>query len=606
MSPLPHAAELLDYTNGDASDPQQVTGQTLFWALVPLALNVMGQGSPSAKMIFDSGYLGEGSMVPHLSSPIFVVADCILDIVAIFQAFCSTPAEATSAEAISAEATSEEEVSNADSSKSQLTVGNISVRLLLVLFGVLPQAIRLFAMKGIPVVQALAVVFLAGSIARMVAIFAFRYKPDSHRKAHEWILSMPAGKEIVRDVLLLCHAVICCIIWYRIAQVPYLDLSDAMENIKNLCSWISVILTLLTAAMCCYWVLGMFFAPLWWFCRLPVSPLPVWFFFTMWLALPRRLLEAGETRVACLQDLGSTICANANTCRNVMDCCMRRIENTFPLIVTALVSSYVLAIVLVKGSAFFPGDIAASTGDPIIEEAATDVPDVEAATGVPDVEAAPSSSRSTEDSILGKSADLQGLLTVYFALCTPIKDTSKRSEIYQRWLLTAISFWLFRQLVPRALASAWVGRDNDEMPNKAENDINEENTDKETLPKEVNDSKGAGAMPNEVTYDEDSKEHCDSPQISPAYRCLRVLRIVCLLTVLGFIQLVVFLFLALLTLWDLGPFYRKYQTMGRKIGPTTHWVAFALLNLATAAMYFFVAFEGSGTENPAWTNILNR
>jgi hypothetical protein len=573
MSPLAPTAEALGATNQDASQVQQVTGQTLFWALLPLALNAMGQESPTAKILFDAGYLAEGSLVPHLSSPVFVLADCIFDILAIFQAFRTT----------SPETAPDEDLSSANFSRSQLIVGSISVRLLLFIFGVLPQAIRLFAMKGIPVVQVLAGVFLVGSLARMAAIFAFRLRDDPHRKFQKWFSDWSEGKESLRNFVLLFHAVICCLSWYQIAQVPYLQHSNLTDSINNLCAWIYAICGILVLATLCYWILSVFFAPFWRYAHLPLSPLPIGLFVSSFLGYSHHLLQAGETRAACLQGSGATTCAEAKVCNGRVHCLTKPIDITFPLIATALASSFFLALLLVKGAALIPGHNPASIPEPIIEEPATDArvdatvvemitsPNPSIDTAV--VEAVTGSSTSKPKPEFEDDAWIYGAAAITVLLYDV--ETLGRSEVYRRWLLTSYLFSKYRQSLPRTIVQSWKGTGRSGRHNEGEGVLDEE--------------KDRG-----------------QPQTLQSPRYVRFPRHLFWLAVLGLIQLMLFFLFAAMTFWDMGQMYKSGTKVAKGVSPTSYWITFSLFNLATAATYFFVAFEGSGTETPAWTNILNR
>ncbi|CAK1366225.1 unnamed protein product [Cercospora beticola] len=594
----------------------------------------MGQESPTAKIIFDAGYLAEGSLVPHLSSPVFVLADCIFDILAIFQALRTT----------SSETASDDDVSSANFSRSQLTVGNVSVRLLLFIFGVLPQAIRLFAMKGIPFVQVLAGVFLVGSLARMAAIFAFRLRDDPHRKFQEWFSDRPEVKELLLGGVLLCHAVICCLSWYQIAQVPYLEHSSLTDNFNNLCAWISGIGAVLLIATLCYWILSVFFAPFWRYSLLPYTPLPLWFCVSSFLGYPHHLLQAGETRAACLHGSGTTSCADAKICNGRLHCYAKPIQITFPLIAVALMGSYALAVLLVKGAALVPGHSPASVPEPITEEPATDTR-VDATV----VEMDPSSSTSepsghvavsnpepvTKEPSTGRSVDARFVAGaagssisnphIYVAASDPepvakdlannrhigaavveviegpsiskpksefeddamvyglvairslLKDveTLGRSEAYHRWLLTSYIFSKYRQSLPQTIVRSWKGTRRSARQNEGEGTLDEE-------------------------------KDCVQPQSLQSPRYVRFPRDLFWLTVLGVIQLMFFFLFAGMTLWDVGQMQKSGTKVAKRVSPAAFWVAFSLFNLATAATYFFVAFEGAGTETPAWTNILNR
>lgn len=69
-----------------------------------------------------------------------------------------------------------------------------------------------------------------------------------------------------------------------------------------------------------------------------------------------------------------------------------------------------------------------------------------------------------------------------------------------------------------------------------------------------------------------------------------------------------YLILALVTFMNPLPIFYTLTKLFRRVAtrsqPDTLWLAFAICNLMTAAVYFLVAFDGSGTINPPWTSIL--
>ena len=109
-------ADTISINNASASS--QATGPTVFWALLAIVLNAMSQDSPTARHFFDAEAVEEGSLSLLLSSPVICLADIVIDLYCIFK--------------LRKEAGRREEV------KTTNRANSISVRIILVLFGVLP------------------------------------------------------------------------------------------------------------------------------------------------------------------------------------------------------------------------------------------------------------------------------------------------------------------------------------------------------------------------------------------------------------------------------------------------------------------------------------
>lgn len=174
----------------ETPEVNQASGNSIFWALVALALNAMTEPSrigilfrrgPGTTTNFNPGF------DPLRSSPVVCAAETILDIFFfIVQPKAQTTTsdtnptpnapnttesrplaggqnpEALSDPALATTQHPQPNVENTTSSRSMLKV-------LAFLLGVIPQAIKLFSMRGIIGTQICAAIFLAASIARAIS-----------------------------------------------------------------------------------------------------------------------------------------------------------------------------------------------------------------------------------------------------------------------------------------------------------------------------------------------------------------------------------------------------------------------------------------------------
>ncbi|KAI5365439.1 hypothetical protein Slin15195_G049760 [Septoria linicola] len=542
-------------------DLQQVTGQTAFWSLLPLALNAMATSSPAAKWIFGSESLAEGSLVPHISSPVFAAADCTLDLASLMKMLFRSSNIGTAGPS-----------SATTSPRDQIQVERVTVRLTLFLFGVLPQAIRLFGMRGIPVTQVLAVVFLAASVSRTLSICMSRWMGSNRNDWPEYFDRDPSHRMLARRTLLVFHAILCGVAWHQVAQQPYIHRSPSREDVKNACDWVYYTSFAVATAATCYWVLGLFFTQRRRFVRLPISPAVVIVLLWPWLDYPGHLLRAGDAKMQCEEE---DICqAPELTYRQI-------VVSTVPLIIAAMLGSWSLTLLLVRGSRWISGGTVPVDEDDCERASPPTAPDTSAANAALEVAAAPTRGASKADDTAG----LHGTVTVFLAF-KDLENTHGRSEMYQKWILISHSFYNFRRTLPTAFVEAWNGHANDDTSKS------------ETANSQTNEA------PSQEVADHDSEQ--PTPKEPEVPRWKRMLMALALYSIMTIVQMFFFLFFATASLYDVGPVYRTGKRLARKFTMKEHWIAFAIFNLATAASYYFVAFNGVGTQNPAWTNVLNR
>ncbi|KAL9113693.1 MAG: hypothetical protein Q9227_002138 [Pyrenula ochraceoflavens] len=210
--------------------PNQVSGQSALWALIALGLDAMTH--PSIFEIFgkDGKLLFEGTFKPHRSSPLVCVADILFNLAC----FGLIGVKALRKTVFGSRPASGEEGSN------RAKPNAIKMRLLVFVLGVLPQAIKIFAMRGIPITQVCAAMFLGSSMissmARLLGISAHSLSlkeavdelKDSKQTAHNylwkvwpWIIFVPAAAHVVASAW----------IWYLIAAHIYVSNQILAANV---------------------------------------------------------------------------------------------------------------------------------------------------------------------------------------------------------------------------------------------------------------------------------------------------------------------------------------------------------------------------------------
>lgn len=218
---------LSSITATTVSEPNQVSGQTALWALIALGLDAMTHPS-----IFETWNRGrkspfEGSLTPHRSSPCLCLGDTL------FILSCSAwllPSFIKQKKRYSSHSSRRDSVDSFEAeTPPRGKVNAIIMRLFVSIFGVLPQGIKLFGMRGIPLTQACAAAFICSSmISSATRLLEMNAQIHTLKKAidkldrRSWNLDRSAVLEglfrWIAFLSLLLHTISICWVWYAIAQ----------------------------------------------------------------------------------------------------------------------------------------------------------------------------------------------------------------------------------------------------------------------------------------------------------------------------------------------------------------------------------------------------
>ncbi|KAK5680534.1 hypothetical protein LTS10_007465 [Elasticomyces elasticus] len=204
-------------TNEAVSPPirqgSEASGSSIFWAMATLALNAMLQ--PSTTGYVWSGDTFKESLWPHRSSPFVCLNDAAFDAWVILERYRHPGRHTQHRE------------------YAKPTV--VAMRLALFVLGVLPQAIKLFSCRGIPVTQAIAVAFVVSTVISM-ARFVHIESPyeDVGREVEQLGLiglpdkskSLPRWGVVLRGASLALHITSTGYLWPRIFDAVYIESSE--------------------------------------------------------------------------------------------------------------------------------------------------------------------------------------------------------------------------------------------------------------------------------------------------------------------------------------------------------------------------------------------
>ncbi|KAK4502803.1 hypothetical protein PRZ48_006229 [Zasmidium cellare] len=569
---------------------QQVTGMTAFWAVLALALNAMARPSFASKMLYDQDTSSESALITHLSSPIVCLVDCLFELMVLgrtaWRLCCKPQADSLPGQAPSP-------------TTHKPKHDSIAVRTVLFILGGLPQAVKMSSMRGIPLTQTLSAVFLASTVLATISELLSARTEVEKKAISSWLRENRQTSDLLRASVFLAHGFMAATAWHIISSKLVLHRDTPGIIWVDIALFTGSISALVGLLITLAWILGVLLAPMA-FVRLfkvLVSPTMACLPFVLLFSYPRKLLEAGD-RARDGKQKDTTL--------------ISMVWDTVPLLLLAASGSYILAAALVRVKNSLTRartDALPSSHD---SEPQSQVNAQSPPPPMPGEGSATSSSDAQEKSDVHPVQDLlkTGTITLLLPIrgylertddknnqvsaadlsqqnatatetvyphpqqdaqpqfttqtissnSTPESSTQKRtknryrvSDTHWNWLLVGYSFWNFRDKIPAAYRHIW--------------------------------------------------KNTASPLSTKIPACLSLSWEI--LKLFAF-QSIWFAGFAIVNVFDVSPIDRFCGRIARKVDAGTGKVWFAIFNLATAACYYAVAFDGTGTVNPGWTGVLGR
>ncbi|KAK3638101.1 hypothetical protein LTR56_013312 [Elasticomyces elasticus] len=205
-------------TIGGMSPPirqgSEASGSSIFWAMATLALNAILQ--PSTTGYVWSGDTFKESLWPHRSSPFVCLNDAAFDAWVILERY-RHPGQHTQ---------------HQEYAKPTVVV----MRLALFVLVVLPQAIKLFSCRGIPVTQAIATAFLVSTVISMARCVHLESPYEDVGEQRGLIgppdksKSLPRWGVVLRGASVALHITATGYLWPRIFDAVYIESSEDFIN----------------------------------------------------------------------------------------------------------------------------------------------------------------------------------------------------------------------------------------------------------------------------------------------------------------------------------------------------------------------------------------
>ncbi|CAH0047246.1 unnamed protein product [Clonostachys solani] len=210
---------------GQASDWQEVSGPSVFWILLTLGIAAATLPSTRSKMLGRSMNFGT-SIDPLRSMPWVCLADAIFDLIIV-------------GEAIRHHMSKREEKEHRAEQTAHGEPNLIMVKLVMTILAVLPQAIKILSMRGIPVSQICAFVFFF-AIATSLIIDLWIPAAEERYPARVGHFDDSKSQPVIACLALLIYP--CVVIselwtWYNIARLSSFEQS---ASLKDLNSWVTL------------------------------------------------------------------------------------------------------------------------------------------------------------------------------------------------------------------------------------------------------------------------------------------------------------------------------------------------------------------------------
>ncbi|KAK6434003.1 hypothetical protein LTR95_009813 [Oleoguttula sp. CCFEE 5521] len=240
-------------TAGWANQQHEASGQSLFWALASIVLNGMLQ--PSFTGYLWSGDLFDNTLWPHRSSPFICAVDALADIYIMVDKSCNPAQYSDNVEHVSP------------------TV--LTTRLATFVVGVLPQAIKLFSSSGVPITQALAAVYLFATVTSMARTLYLGAPVTDLKSLVEREEARPRGRDRRRRTAFdeiapasnISHFLALCYVWTKIFDVTHLNTPS--QNVNNSIEWLVLSISVLWSTFALQHFLCYMAVQKWWIPRSP-------------------------------------------------------------------------------------------------------------------------------------------------------------------------------------------------------------------------------------------------------------------------------------------------------------------------------------------------
>jgi hypothetical protein len=219
--------EIASETTEHGLPSETVSGWSVFWAMVAIVSHAMLQTSFTGYLW--NGNLFKGSLWPHRSSPSICLIDGIADAYLIIRSiFIRSP--------------------DASNEEKGAGVNGILTKLALFFLGVVPQAIKLFSMKGIPITQVVAGMYLLPSTLGLIRSLMCDSPETGIQQLHESLAKSKSWSDAILKATLaitgwLPHMVGAFFVWYGFVDRIGFSVS---QDVVNAFKWLSLFLNIFT------------------------------------------------------------------------------------------------------------------------------------------------------------------------------------------------------------------------------------------------------------------------------------------------------------------------------------------------------------------------
>lgn len=218
------------------TDQQEASGASIAWALSAIVTHAMLQ--PSFSSFLNDDVSEHRSFWPFRSSPCTCLVDSVADAWIILRRSCY--------------------FSSSQYPKRELaTPTDILTRLAIFLLGVLPQAVKIFCMGGIPVTQALTAVFIWSTLMSMIRSVHNKDAMEDFFDLKSQIKTLEFEGFVRLISVTVSRGTNLVLLWYIwLSMGPHLII-EVSEDVFNVLVWMRIILVALTGAYTLHYTASM-------------------------------------------------------------------------------------------------------------------------------------------------------------------------------------------------------------------------------------------------------------------------------------------------------------------------------------------------------------